>query len=113
MAVRIESDKESFEAEVADNFLSRGRGLSFRNSGKMLFVFGRDTSSSIDMMFLSKPLHLYFLNSEKEVIEVQKAQPWGWDPRTWELYSPSERYRYLLESFEPLGLEKGDKLYFR
>ncbi len=100
------------EAEVADNFLSRAKGLSFRSSGKMLFSFRWDTNASIDMMFLSDPLYLYFLDSEKKVIEVQKADPWSWNPRTWNLYSPEEDYRYLLESFEELDLEEGDFLEF-
>lgn len=110
--IDIEIEGERIEAEVADNFLSRGKGLSFRSSGKMLFRFSRPTTASIDMMFLSRPLHLYFMNSEKEVIDVQKAEPWSWDPRTWKLYSPGQKYSYLLESFAPLDLEEGDQLVF-
>lgn len=110
--IKLEVNGERIEAELADNFLTRAKGLSFRNSGKMLFKFPRDTSASIDMMFLSEPLYLYFMNSEGEVIEIQKAEPWSWNPRTWMFYSPSESYRYLLESFENLDLFKGDKLTF-
>ncbi len=110
--MEIDIGGKTIEAEVSDNFLSRAKGLSFRNRGKMLFAFRWDTNASIDMMFLSDPLHLYFMDSEKEVVEVQKAEPWSWDPRTWKLYSPEENYRYLLESFEQLDLEEGDTLEF-
>lgn len=113
MRKRLEIDTgRRVEAEVADNFLSRAKGLSFRSSGKMLFVFRKDTNASIDMMLLSKPLYLYFLDSERNVIEVQKAEPWSWNPKTWRLYSPEKKYRYLLESFEELDIEKGDCLEF-
>lgn len=78
----------------------------------MLFVFPRSTRAKIDMMFLSKPLYLYFMGSEKEVIDVQKAEPWNWNPNTWKLYSPGVKYRYLLESFEDLEIEEGEVIEF-
>ncbi|MFB6209335.1 MAG: DUF192 domain-containing protein [Candidatus Nanohaloarchaea archaeon] len=111
--VEIVDDRgEKFEAELADSFLSRAKGLSFRSSGKMLFAFPGNTRSSIDMMFLSKPLHLYFMDSEKKVIDVKRAEPWSLDPWSWKLYSPEQSYRYLLESFEELDIEEGDALSF-
>lgn len=108
----IKAKGEKLEVEIADNLYTRAKGLSFRNEGKMLFKFSHDSSAKIDMMLLSRPLHLYFMNSDKEVIDVQRAEPWSFDPRTWRLYSPGRPYRYLLESFEDLRLEEGDKIEF-
>ncbi len=108
----IKSEKEEFEVETARSFLSKSWGLSLRTKGKMLFVFNRDTRAKVDMMLLSNPLHLYFLDSDKKVIEVQKAEPWSLDPRTWKLYSPDKKYRYLLESFERLEIREGETLEF-
>lgn len=110
--VEVETENESFDAEVADNFFRRAKGLSFRSKGKMLFVFPRETRAAIDMVFLSRPLWLYFIGSEKNVLEVQKAEPWSWNPRTWKLYRPEKSYRYLLESFHPLEIEEGEGLEF-
>ncbi|MFB6175372.1 MAG: DUF192 domain-containing protein [Candidatus Nanohalobium sp.] len=109
---KIEVNGKNFEAEVADNFYTRAKGLSFRSEGKMLFKFSRDTTASIDMMLLSRPLYLYFMDSEGEVIDVQTARPWGFDPRTWKVYSPDRPYRFLLESFEELDVEEGDSMEF-
>lgn len=106
------SNGTEFDAELADTVFKQVKGLSFRSSGKMLFVFSSPTGANIDMMFLSRPLHLYFMNPEKEVIDVQRAEPWGLDPRSWKLYSPDRRYQYLLESFEELGLEEGEQVEF-
>ena len=78
----------------------------------MLFAFDSPTRANIDMMFLSKPLYLYFMSSEKEVIDIQRAEPWGWNPQTWRLYSPNRPYSYLLESFDDLELEEGDEVEF-
>ncbi len=110
---KIRYQQKTFEAEVANNFLTRAWGLSLRKKGKMLFKFPRKTKASIDMMLLSKPLHLYFLNSQKQIINVQKAQPWTWNPKTWKTYRPNQKYKYLLESFEDLEIKKGHKLEFK
>lgn len=108
----IKINGEKFDAEVADNFFTRAKGLSFRSEGKMLFKFPHNTRGKIDMVFLSKPLYLYFMNPEGEVIDVQKAEPWSFDPRSWRLYSPSRPYKFLLESFEDLNVSKGDVMTF-
>ena len=110
--VSVRESEIEFKAETADDVLSRARGLSFRRNGKMLFVFRSDTSAKIDMMFVQKPLYLYFMDSEKEIIDVQRAEPWGIDPRSWKLYYPNSPYRYLLESFEELDINEGDRLDF-
>ena len=112
LSMEIDTGDKIIEAELADNMLKRAKGLSLRDSGKMLFRFSSDTKASIDMMLLSQPLYLYFMNSDKEVIDVQKAEPWTRNPKTWKLYSPDRPYRYLLESFEELDIEEGQQLEF-
>ncbi len=97
---------KSFEAELADSAVKKFLGMRFRSSGKMLFVFGSDTRAIIDMFFVPVPLQLYFLNGEKQVVEVHEAKPWSF-------YRPETDYRYLLESTENLDLEEGDRLEFQ
>lgn len=108
----INIGEANIEVEIANNFLRRARGLSFRKKGKMLFIFPKKTQAKIDMAFLSKKLFLYFIDENKKIISVQEASPWSWNPKTWKLYSPSQEYKFLLESFEELSLEPGDKLSF-
>lgn len=110
--MKLEIDGESLMVEVAESLYERAKGLSFREEGKMLFKFPRPTRAKIDMMFLSDSLHLYFMDSEKKVIDIQRAEPWSFDPRTWKLYSPGRPYKYLLESFEELNLSEGDAVDF-
>ncbi len=107
---KIKFGGQEHRVEVAENFLRKAWGLSLRKKGKMLFKFSKPTNTKVDMMLLSKPLFLYFLNKEKQVIEVQKAEPWTSNPRTWKLYSPEKPYSYLLESFQELELEQGDSI---
>lgn len=111
-SIRIKASDQSFEAELADTFLSTFMGFRFRSEGKMMFCFRSDTRALIDMMLVPEPLYLYFIDSEKEIIEVQKANPWSLNPKTWNFYRSEKPYRYLLESFEQLNLVEGDKLEF-
>lgn len=106
MELKIEG--EVFDVELADSFLKRAWGLSLREDGKMFFKFSRPTSARIDMMLLSDPLYLYFFDSEKKVIHIERAEPWSFNPKSWSFYRPEEKYQYLLESFEELSLEEGD-----
>ena len=110
--IQIEATEDSFKAELADTFLSKFIGFRFCSEGKMLFPFSRDTNALIDMMLVPEPLYLYFIDSDKQVMEVQKADPWSLNPRTWRFYRSEESYQYLLESFEKLDLAEGDKLQF-
>jgi uncharacterized membrane protein (UPF0127 family) len=77
----------------------------------MLFKFSRDTGAAIDMMLMRRKLYLYFMNSEREVIHVETAEPWYRLPENF-FHRPEEKYRYLLESFEKLDIQEGDVLDF-
>jgi uncharacterized membrane protein (UPF0127 family) len=108
--VRFNGDK--VEAEVADSLLKKSWGLSRRSEGKMLFVFSGERKPAIDMMLVSQPLYLYFMDADRVVVDSYRAEPWGVDPRTWRLYRPCVDSKFLLESFEDLDLREGDKLSF-
>lgn len=110
--ITVEVCDNKFEAELADSLLKKSWGLSMQEKGKMLFVFSSPGRPLIDMMLVQERLHLYFLDSEKKVVDVQLAEPWTLDPRTWKVYRPSEDSKFLLESFEDLELEEGDEVEF-
>jgi uncharacterized membrane protein (UPF0127 family) len=109
--MEVDIGNRRIEVEKADSVLKRSLGLSFRTSGKMLFIFEEDTRLPIDMMLMREPLYIYFLNSEKEVMYAERAEPWYTLPKKL-LHRPEEKYRYVLESFEDLGLEPGEQVSF-
>lgn len=109
---KVELNGRKLEVEVASNIFERMKGLSFREEGKMLFKFPQKVRAGLDMAFLSIPLQMIFLNSDKEVLEVQRAEPWTFDPKTWKIYRPEEPYKYVLESSEFLEVTPGDKINF-
>ena len=108
---QVKFKDEEIDVEVADSVLKRSLGLSLRKKGKMLFEFGREVNLPIDMMLMRDSLHLYFMNSDKEVIQVETAYPWYKLPGKY-FHRPEENYQYLLESFEPLDINEGDTLEF-
>lgn len=110
--IEVEASGNVFEADLADDILRKSWGLSMRTEGKMLFVFERPGRPPIDMMLVQRPLHLYFLGSDKKVVDVQYAEPWTFDPRTWSIYRPEVDAKYLLESFERLDIEEGEEISF-
>lgn len=99
-----------YTVKVAENPITRAWGLSLQKKGKMLFKFRKPTKAAIDMALLSKKLHLYFIDEQKKVIHTEKAHPWTWNPKTWKIYRPNQKYKYLLESFQPLEIKEGDKI---
>lgn len=109
--MKIKTPEKQVEAEVADTAFKRAKGLSLRAKGKMLFIFSGKTKAPIDMMLMRDSLYLYFLDSGKKVMHAEKAFPWYKFPEKF-LHRPEESYRYLLESFEDLGLEEGDSVKF-
>jgi uncharacterized membrane protein (UPF0127 family) len=110
--IEIRTDKHSLKADLAENVLHHCRGMRFRTEGKMLFKFPRENQAAIDMLAVPKPLELYFIDSDGRVVESQTARPVTPNPFTWKLYRPDATYQYLLESFEPLDIQEGEKVDF-
>lgn len=110
--INLQINENEVEAELADDILRKSWGLSMRKEGKMFFVFSRPGRPPIDMMLVQEPLNLYFLDESGEVIDRQYAEPWSLDPRTWRIYRPKVDAKYLLESFEELELDEGDRVSF-
>lgn len=110
--VEIQANGDTFEARLAENVFHHFRGMRFKRSGKMFFRFPQEHLAAIDMLFVPESLNLYFVDSEREVVESRKAEPVSLNPRTWRLHRPETPYKYLLESFEALELERGDEIDF-
>lgn len=106
----IKVDGDRYRVEEAKTLIQKAWGLSMREKGKMLFVFEKPQKPTFDMMLVQHPLHMYFIDSQQEVKDCVKAEPWTLDPRTWKLYRPERPVKYVLESFEDLDLQQGDKI---
>jgi uncharacterized membrane protein (UPF0127 family) len=115
-------ESHSFEVEIADSPEERARGLMFReelgeNQG-MLFVYKEEADRSFWMKNTLIPLDIIFLNSDLEVINIEKADP---EPDTSDenlaSYRSERPAQYVLEinqnRSEEIGLEKGSEMSLR
>lgn len=94
-------DGESFiEAEAVESFLRKMRGLMFRrlerNRG-LLVSFGKEKRWGIWMLFVPQDLGLLFMDGEGKIVDKKYAKRMSLDPRTWKVYKPSKRCKYVLE----------------
>ena len=88
------------KAEIADTPLKEMRGLMFRKSlganEGMIFTFGSEDYYGFWMMNTSIPLDMIWLNSNKQVVYIQKdAQPCT--ITSCPIYRPSAPGQYVLE----------------
>lgn len=80
----IEIGEESLMVEMADTPAKRQQGLMFRetlpiNLG-MLFVFETESVQKIWMKNTLIPLKIIWISSNKEVVDIQNAEPCKADP---------------------------------
>lgn len=109
---KIKLGSHELLVEIARSPLEKMKGMSFRKEGKMLFVFNGEVRDGLHMATLSIPLQMIFFNSDKEIIEVKRAEPWSTNPKTWNTYRPEDPYGYVLESSEFLDLSIGEEFKF-
>jgi uncharacterized protein len=102
------------KARWGDGYLSRLRGLMFRNmlnpGEALIMVEARDsrTTASIHMFFVPFAIAVVWINNDGVVVDKVLAEPWR------PFYAPSAPARYTLET-HPEFLEKvrvGDELVF-
>ncbi len=102
----------SILAEYVDDFFGRIKGLMFREKGNMILDFKKEGKYGIWMLFMRYPLDLFFLNENFEVVDIKKnCLPISLNPKTWKVYYPKEKCRYVLEvESGKLKLKKGEKV---
>ncbi len=83
------------DAEVADTFWRRFRGLMLRRRFKrgkaLLFKFPKPGRYSVHMFFVRFPIDLIYLDSNFTVVEIRKRL------KPWRIYRPKRIANYLIE----------------
>ncbi|MBD3310309.1 DUF192 domain-containing protein [Candidatus Woesearchaeota archaeon] len=95
----VEINGREISAEIADTPEERNRGLMFRkelcdNCG-MLFVFEEESRHAFWMKDTQIPLDMVHIDSEKNVVDVLRAEPCKSDQCPH--YIPASASRYVLE----------------
>jgi uncharacterized membrane protein (UPF0127 family) len=108
--MKIKIKNSAIEADVADNFLKRIIGLSLSKKKNMFFPLPYEARWSLWMFAVRYPIKMVFVDKDKVVIDIKRAEPLTLDPRTWKTYYPREPCKYVLETPFDLKVEVGDEL---
>ena len=71
-------------------------------------------ANNVWMPFVKRKLDLFFVDKKLRIVDVQKAIPMTWDPRTWRVHA-NWKAKYCLEIKSGLvkGNHIGKKFYFK
>ncbi len=109
------------DVEVAASPWQKTKGLMLReklekNHG-LLMDFESERKPGIWMPFMRFPLDLVFISADKRVVDVKEnVRPISLDFKTWRIYVPAEKCRWVLEmnagDVKKTGAKTGDILAF-
>ena len=89
------------DVEVAQSYKEGMKGLSGRKSigcGGLLFVFNREGRHSIWMPNMKFPIDIVYIDKSKRIVDIKhEAKPISVNPRTWRIFIPSGKAKYILE----------------
>ena len=97
MEITICSKKNCIKVEYMKSILELTKGLMFKEKGNALLEFPYKSRASIWMLFMKYPLWLYFLDENGKIIEKKYAVPLSINPKTWRIYKPNKKVKYVLE----------------
>lgn len=103
--------------EMANSLISKIKGLMFKKKGRLLLKFWFQDYHKIWMLFMRFSIDLIFIDKNKRVVDIiRNAIPITFDPKTWKIYGPRKRCKYVLEIESGLAKSKkfavGDRLNF-
>lgn len=92
----------SERTEVAKSGWQKTKGLMFRDSlaknAGLLMRFEKESRPGIWMPFMRFPIDIIFISSDRRVVDVkEKALPISRHPKTWRIYMPKAKCKWILE----------------
>jgi uncharacterized membrane protein (UPF0127 family) len=108
--IKIRIGKKEIWADVADTFLKRFIGLSFSKKKNLLFIMPYEDKWPFWMFLVRYPIKIIFIGNNKSVVDVKLAEPITLNPKTWRIYSPRKKCKYVLETPFNLKVKVGDQL---
>jgi uncharacterized membrane protein (UPF0127 family) len=108
--MKIKLKNSVMEADVADGFFKKMIGLSFSKKRNMLFTMDFEYRWQFWMFGVRYGLKMIFLDKDKRIVDVLKAEPLSLDLKTWKVYTPRKPSKYILETPYDIKANVGDKL---
>ena len=115
----VQNLRNSYEIDNIDysQGLKNIQGIMFKKTGRILMNFWFSDYHGIWMPFMKFTLDLIFIDKNKEIVDFKEnVLPISLNPKTWKIYRPKKRCKYVLE-IEKCNISKklkiGDKLIFK
>jgi len=108
--IRIRIGGKEIKAEIADNFWKRLIGLSFSKKKNLLFIMPYESKWCFWMFLVRYPIKIIFIDKNKKVVDIKIGKPIALNPKTWRIYVPRKKCKYVLETPFKLKVKIGDKL---
>jgi uncharacterized membrane protein (UPF0127 family) len=108
--VSIRIRNRTINARVASSFLDSAKGLSFSKKENLLIELPSERRCEIWMFGMRYALQLIYIDKNCRVVDVKFAEPMTLDPRTWKLYVPRKKCKYVLELPVSIDVKVGSKL---
>ena len=92
------------KGKVCKSIWSQTRGLMFSRKKTLIFEFDKEINVNLHMFFVFFPINVYFLNKNKEVIEIKE------NFKPFAIYKPKNKFKYIVESPKKLNVKIKDKI---
>lgn len=94
----ITKKSEINNVKIADSFISKTRGLMFKKKGRLLLKFWFQDYHKIWMPFMKFSIDLVFIDKNKKIVGIiENTRPISFNPKTWKIYGPNKKCKYILE----------------
>lgn len=98
--IDVKLGKRTIKAKVADNFLTRAKGLMFKkdiegNEG-MIFVFKKEFIPKFWMLGMRFPIDLIWIDGEKKIVDITVNASPSFNPK--KTYKSRKACKYVLET---------------
>ncbi|OYT33969.1 MAG: hypothetical protein B6U87_02730 [Candidatus Aenigmarchaeota archaeon ex4484_52] len=83
---------------LMENLFELGIGLMFRKKSMALFKLPFCAKHSVYMLFMKFSLDLIFIDKNFKIVDIiENVSPVTLNPKSWKLYIPKKKCKYILE----------------
>ena len=99
ISVKNNTSKDTIKnVSLESDFLSKVIGLMFRKRGRIMMKFIFESKHGIWMPFMKFPLDILYIDSDKCIVDIKyNVKPISFNLKTWKVYSPCKKCKYILE----------------
>ena len=88
--MKFKINNKNIEVRKIKSLLGKFHGLMFSKKKNLMFIFDKEESVPLHMMFVFFPIIVLYLNKEKEIVEKTLLKPFRF-------YNPKHKAKFVVE----------------